>query len=158
MEIVQYPNEILITKLPKYEPEKLAEDIASCAEMQKVMEPLKHCAGLAAPQVGIARRFFVMREGLSRFKYCFDPVILSHGRDAVIAGEGCMSLGFGDRSRGGIFIKAPRWRIVTMEYTNIKGVRVQETFKSLDARVCQHECDHLNGWLIIRTERDDEPK
>lgn len=158
MEIVQYPNEILIKKCPAYDIEKLAEDIASAGEMQAIMEPLKHCAGLAAPQVGIARRFFVMRDGLTRFRYCFDPVILSHGKDAVVGGEGCMSLGHGDKSRGGIFIKAPRWRIVTMEYINVKGVRVQETFKSLDARVCQHEVDHLNGWLIIRTERDDEPK
>ena len=154
MEIVQYPSEILIEKCPVYDYKTMAEDIVSAVEMQTIMEPLKHCAGLAAPQVGIKRRFFVMRDGLSCFKYCFDPIILSHGRDAVIGGEGCMSLGFGDKERGGIFVKAPRWRIVTMEYTNIKGVRVQETFKSLEARVCQHEIDHLNGLLIIKTEDD----
>lgn len=156
MEIVQFPNEILIKKSPAYDYKNLTEDIASAVEMQAIMEPLKQCAGLAAPQVGIARRFFVMRDGLSGFRYCFDPVIVSHGKDVVIGGEGCMSLGYGDRSRGGIFTKAPRWRVITMQYTNIKGVRVEQTFKSLDARVCQHEVDHLNGLLIIRTERDDE--
>lgn len=47
-------------------------------------------AGLAAPQIGIGNRLFVMREGPTFFAV-INPVILSHGRDEETEMEGCLS-------------------------------------------------------------------
>lgn len=146
MEIVKYPNKILTTKCPPYEHLFFFEDHKIAVEMVGLMLADKNCVGIAANQVGIAKRFFVMRQPAGN-RMCFDPVILKHGRDIEILSEGCMSL-------PGLRVPVPRWRIVTVEYTNDKKNRVTLTLKGLEARIFQHELDHLNGLMIIKTDDD----
>lgn len=88
-----------------------------------------------------------MREGLTGARYCFYPKIISHGRDIEVKHEKCMSL-------PGKIVAAPRWRIITVEYINESGTLIKTTLKGLEARVFQHESDHLDGKLIIKTEAD----
>lgn len=152
MEIVQYPNEILVQKMPVDKP----VDKSQIDAMVSLMFGQGNCQGISANQVGIRSRFFIMREGLTQVRYCHEPEITGHGRQLEMLVEGCMSLGYGDRNRGGIFMRVPRWRVITAEYTDERGKRITTTLKGLQARIFQHEMDHLNGLMIIKTEPVDE--
>lgn len=147
MKILTYPNPLLTTVCPKYEIATYNEDLAAAEQMVKLMLSHKNCDGLAANQVGIIRRFFVMRTGMGFGEIYFDPKMIKHGRDLEVKREGCMSC-------PGVIVQAPRWRVITVEYTSTKGVLVRETLRGHMARVFQHELDHLNGLLIVKTEND----
>jgi peptide deformylase len=96
--------------------------------------------GLAANQVGVARRVAVVDADEDRFEM-IDPVILeTEGRDS--AEEGCLSIPeiYGDVSR-------PE-RIV-IEATDRHGNRYRKDADGLKARAIQHEIDHLDGILFL---------
>lgn len=157
LKIVQFPDKILSLKADQYDyVDKISNDKETAQLMAQKIFTMKNCIGLAAPQIGIAKRFFVIRDGLSGIRYCFNPVVVNHGRDIEVKTEGCMSLGYGDRMLGGVFVPVPRWRVITARYVDLKGILVETTLKGLDARAYQHEMDHINGLLIIKTERDNE--
>jgi len=101
-------------------------------------------AGLAAPQVGITRRFFVMNasgvKGMERV--FFNPVLHRARGKREYAIEGCLSLP--DRA-----VKVLRFPIVLIEYEDSKGRKKRHQSQSpWEARVMQHEMDHLDGKLI----------
>jgi len=96
--------------------------------------------GLAANQVGVARRVAVVDADEDRFEM-IDPVILeSEGRAA--AEEGCLSIPeiYGDVSRPD--------RVV-IEATDREGTRYRKEATGLKARAIQHEIDHLDGILFL---------
>jgi peptide deformylase len=96
--------------------------------------------GLAANQVGVARRVAVVDADEDRF-VMIDPVILeSEGRDS--AEEGCLSIPeiFGDVSRP---------ERVVIEATDRDGNRYRKEATGLKARAIQHEIDHLDGILFL---------
>jgi peptide deformylase len=96
--------------------------------------------GLAANQVGLARRVAVVDADQDRFEM-IDPVIVeSEGRAS--AEEGCLSIPdvYGDVSR-------PE-RIV-LEAMDRHGNRYRKEATGLKARAIQHEIDHLDGILFL---------
>ena len=96
--------------------------------------------GLAANQVGVARRVAVVDADEDRFAM-IDPVILeSEGRAA--AEEGCLSIPeiYGDVSRP---------ERVVIEATDREGNRYRKEATGLKARAIQHEIDHLDGILFL---------
>ena len=96
--------------------------------------------GLAANQVGVARRVAVIDAEGSRFALV-NPVLLSaEGRS--VAEEGCLSIPeiYGDVSRPD--------RIV-IEATDRDGTRFRKEATGLKARAIQHEIDHLDGILFL---------
>ena len=96
--------------------------------------------GLAANQVGVARRVAVVDADEDRFEM-IDPVILeSEGRAA--AEEGCLSIPeiYGDVSRP---------ERVVLEATDRDGNRYRKEATGLKARAIQHEIDHLDGILFL---------
>ena len=103
--------------------------------------------GLAATQVGILRRFFVCTlEGDDRV--LVNPVVTPVGEDTEVDQEGCLSL-------GPIRVPVERAAKVKVEATDETGEPVSLELEGTDARVVQHELDHLDGTLIIdRTDPD----
>ena len=103
--------------------------------------------GLAATQVGILRRFFVCTlEGEDRV--LVNPVVTPVGKDTEVDQEGCLSL-------GPIRVPVERAANVKVEATDETGEPVSLELEGTDARVVQHELDHLDGTLIIdRTDPD----
>ncbi len=97
--------------------------------------------GLAAPQIGIARRFFVMDAG-DRVRKVINPEILSSGNSTVEMEEGCLSV-------PGIHKKVRRPKRITVRYQNEAGETIEEDLKDYPARVFQHEYDHLDGVLFV---------
>ncbi|MDQ3138308.1 MAG: peptide deformylase [Gemmatimonadota bacterium] len=108
-------------------------------DMYETMEVAKG-VGLAANQVGVARRVAVVDAEEDRFEM-IDPVIVeSEGR--VAAEEGCLSIPeiFGDVNRP---------ERVVIEATDRHGARYRKEAVGLKARAIQHEIDHLDGILFL---------
>jgi peptide deformylase len=92
--------------------------------------------GLAANQVGLPYRVFVMGAQNVAFA-CFNPEILeTEGEETVH--EGCLSF-------PGLYLKVKRPFKIKVRYTEMNGNEKEVTFEGLTARIFQHELDHLNG-------------
>lgn len=158
MEILTYQqdvNNVLTTKCPAYDFTTLAEDVSTAADMMQFLGKEQEgitCVGLAANQVGVSRRFFLMiNKDTRRVWFCADPQIERHGKDIVWAVEGCLSCP-GER------VSVPRWKIIDVTFVNQNGQLERHTMRGFNARVFQHELDHVNGLLIIKTPEKAEEK
>jgi len=97
--------------------------------------------GLAANQVGVAKRVFVAETG--RFWTAFvNPRIVEASKTEEVETEGCLSIP--DKT-----VKVRRPSTVIIEAENEMGVHFRLACADWDARVVQHEMDHLDGILII---------
>jgi peptide deformylase len=105
--------------------------------------------GLAAPQLGISQRLLVYRVGPDAPLVALaNPEIEWSSEDEEVAEEGCLSI-------PGILVDVERPVFVRVRAQDENGDdRVVEA-SGLEARVIQHEVDHLNGVLILdRTTKD----
>lgn len=106
-------------------------------------------AGLAAPQIGIWARAFVIdvdwQDGKPKLRMFINPVILDR-RDPVEREEGCLS--FPGEKR---LITRANW--IKVQSFDIKGKMFVMEAEGYLAQAIQHENDHLNGVLLI-----DDPK
>ncbi len=105
--------------------------------------------GLAAPQVGISHRVLVYRvEPDSPTAALVNPQIEWSSRDEEISEEGCLSLPL-------IHVEVERPVAVLVRARDEHGDELVIEATGLEARVIQHEIDHLDGILILdRTSRE----
>jgi peptide deformylase len=105
--------------------------------------------GLAATQVGVLHRLLVYRVPPAPEPAALvNPEIEWTGRDQEIAEEGCLSL-------PGVLVDVERPIYVRVRGLTELGERVLIEASGLEARVIQHEIDHLDGVLILdRTTRE----
>ncbi len=98
--------------------------------------------GLAAPQIGISLRAAVINTtGMDEDLICvINPVIESLSGKSVIK-EGCLSI-------PGIFENVKRPEFVRVRALDIEGREQIIETGGMEARVLQHEIDHLNGVLF----------
>jgi peptide deformylase len=108
-------------------------------DMFETMDAAKG-VGLAANQIGIARRIAVIDADGDRF-VMIDPVILETEGSAT-AEEGCLSIPeiYGDVTRP---------ERVVIEAIDEEGRRYRREATGLKARAIQHEIDHLDGILFL---------
>lgn len=102
--------------------------------------------GLAAPQVGILQRFFVMdcdwKEQAPAPKVCINPKILYASDETSARPEGCLSL-------PGITADVTRpVRIILLSY-DLAGQQQRWHLNGFAATCAQHELDHLNGLVTF---------
>ncbi len=122
------------------EVEEFHEDLRkTLAQMERLMVEADG-VGLAAPQVGIPRRFFVARFDDTCY-YLINPSISAH-EGKVVDEEGCLSL-------PGEYCLVERWEWIRLEALNEWGEELVLEVDGLLARIFQHELDHLDGRLII---------
>lgn len=93
--------------------------------------------GLAAPQVGMNLRLFVM-EAKGRIMVCINPEILTYGPRTMPVSEGCLSF-------PGESVDTERADHITVSYIDQHGNRQTTELDGIDAVCFQHELDHLNG-------------
>lgn len=93
--------------------------------------------GLAAPQVGISLRVFVMKIGLKTW-CCFNPEITELGNDFTNFDEGCLSF-------PGDLCTISRADTIKVVYQTASGDTMEEELSGLTSRCFQHELDHLDG-------------
>ncbi len=99
--------------------------------------------GLAAPQVGVSRRIFLLRLDLEKRLhevYVNPSVELVEEKETVE--EGCLS--FPD-----VTVELTRGTRVSFTATTPGGKRVERTLEGLQAHCVQHEVDHLEGRTLI---------
>lgn len=105
--------------------------------------------GLAAPQMGVNKNFFVIcyeyEEGKFKDYVLVNPKVVSHSEELIYAseGEGCLSV---NREVEGII---PRYARITMEGFDEEGNPVRYRVREELAIAFQHELDHLNGILFF---------
>lgn len=123
------------------------EILKTMDEMVQMMRD-QNGVGLAAPQVGVTKRFLVMMEPDSGnvFKM-INPKIISHSKDTVVMEEGCLSvLGPDDLP---VYANVTRPAMVTVEWTGADNKQYNAEMSGIMARIVQHETDHLDGVLFI---------
>lgn len=126
------------------------------AKMKKAMHAEDDGVAIAAPQIGIGLRVFVVsgsamamarREDVDPDEKLEDlvfinPEIVKTSRKKVKVEEGCLSLRY-------LYGRVPRHEKVTIKALDEKGGRVTVGTSGLLAQIFQHEIDHLNGVLFI---------
>lgn len=93
--------------------------------------------GLAAPQLGIKKRIFIMGN-FTKLVACINPKIVSLSEDRITDFEGCLS--FPD-----LFMKVKRPASCMVQYNTVSGELVERELSGLESRVFLHEYDHLIG-------------
>jgi peptide deformylase len=107
--------------------------------------------GLAAPQVGLINRIFVVdlspladdEPSLADFKKAFiNPRITEKSGDKVLIDEGCLSI-------PGLREDVLRYNTIRITYFDENWVEYDEVYSGFPARVIQHEYDHLDGIMFV---------
>lgn len=101
--------------------------------------------GLAAPQIGLRYRVFVMimnSYNSSKPTACFNPKIITYSENCHKAEEGCLSF-------PNLYLKVSRSASITAEWQNEFGELKSLNLYGIEARCFQHELDHLNGITFI---------
>lgn len=135
------------------EEKKLISDMLEHLYLSQIEEEaekynLRPGMGLAGPQVGVNKNFFVIchEEDENVFKdyVLINPKLVSHSEELIYAsgGEGCLSV---NRDVEGII---PRYARVTFEGYDENGKKVRYRAREELAIAFQHEMDHLNGILF----------
>ena len=132
-----------LTNKVLYQPAKAVEDFAHpsrneflTGQMFSLMKK-NHGIGLAAPQIGLRQRLFVMEVNQVK-RVCYNPEVTESSADLTEYPEGCLSFP-GDECT----IKRPS--CVTVRYQDVAGTWIEEQLQGLEARCFQHELDHLDG-------------
>ncbi len=106
--------------------------------------------GLAAQQVGISQRFFIMgipndpkhREGERTWYVIANPELVNPSETEVLMEEGCLSF-------PGLYVEVYRPETITVKYQDEFGEHHELHADGYIARVILHEYDHLEGILFI---------
>lgn len=150
--IIQIPDPILrqhAAPVEKFDPalRQLAEDMAETMKAAKGV-------GIAAPQVGISLRLFVMHvrkndprlpEGEplgGKTLVIANPMVVEQNDETEEGPEACLSI----PDFGGY---VPRYTHLTIQGRNEWGKPVTYAVSGFVARVMQHEMDHLDGVLLL---------
>lgn len=108
--------------------------------MERVMDKAGG-VGLSANQVGLSDPFFIMKPPGGELQVFVNPQLVSVTKESLTEEEGCLSV-------PGIFVGVERHTGVQVRYMDLFGDDVVQNFSGFEARIIQHEMDHLDGVLI----------
>lgn len=104
--------------------------------------------GLAAPQVGVSRRVFVVdtdwKEADPAPMLFVNPQITARADDEAVGTEGCLSI-----PNKSYDVRRPVW--VELSWQDLDGTSQKGRFDGVQAVCVCHEFDHLDGLLITQT-------
>jgi len=122
--------------------EKIDDNIRKIFD--EMVETMRHIGGvgLAAPQVGINLKMFVVEAEEGIVRKVINPEFLEYSKHSIDHEEGCLSV-------PGIYKKVKRPESLKVRYLNENGESVEEELEDLWARAFQHENDHLEGILFV---------
>ena len=140
LEIIKFPNDVLRQKIedfdfnnPTIDPVQLEKD------MIKTM--FAHDGiGLAANQVGVDARMFVMgyKDNPETAQAFFNPIVLANTDNVLELEEGCLSF-------PGIYVSIKRPRAIKARWQNSQGEWQESEFDGYNCKCFLHELDHLEG-------------
>ncbi len=149
LDIRIYGDEVLNKRAE--EVKNIDEELKQLINAMFIKTPEANGIGLAAPQVGVSKRFFVVvvpesgddsEVRTKAFRQVFINPVIKNPEGACKMEEGCLSV-------PGIWEIVERPEKIEIEYTDIDGTMHSEIFDGLLARVIQHEYDHLDGVLFV---------
>ncbi len=145
LEIVHYPEPVLLTVGRPVGVEDFSNGLgATVADMFETMKDAGG-VGLAAPQVGISKRFFVMDvsddEGRPNPLAFINPEIISVEGEQI-GDEGCLSF-------PGLFQTVKRDMRVIVRAQDVTGELFEADLTNLAARCVLHETDHCDGIVFL---------
>lgn len=140
-QIRQYPDAVL--RMRAREVEAFDEDLARLADRMGHLMRDARGVGLAATQVGVLQRLFVFQAGDDEeLTTVVNPEITDRSKGTAVLEEGCLSL-------QGVLVPVERAVHVTLVGQDVQGEPLTLELDEMDARVVQHELDHLDGVLMI---------
>jgi peptide deformylase len=143
--IVHYPDPVLLSVGKPVDASDFENGLAETVE--RMFDTMYDAGGvgLAAPQVGISKRFFVMDtrdlEGNRDPRVFINPEII-HVEGEQIGDEGCLSF-------PGLFQQIRRGMRVVVRAQDISGTEFEADLTELAARCVLHETDHCDGIVFI---------
>ena len=143
--IRQYGDSVL--RMRAREVETFDDDLERLVERMTALMHEANGVGLAATQVGVLRRVFVLVDD-GEDRVLVNPVITNSSKETQLDDEGCLSL-------RNVLVPVERALRVTIEGVDAKGEPVRFELEPPVSRVAQHEVDHLDGILIIDRTSDD---
>ena len=147
-QIRQYPDPVL--RLQAHDVREFDDDLAQLVERMKRLMRDARGVGLAANQVGVLRRVFVIQEAEdAEPRALVNPVIVERSQDTETDDEGCLSM-------QGVVVGVERAERVRIDARDERGEPVELALEDLAARVAQHELDHLDGVLILDRANDED--
>ena len=143
---LRYYGDPVLRKKAEPVTEITAAELQLAEEMLITMYTTGNGIGLAAPQVGVLKRFLIVDvSAVDDEEYepvmLFNPEILGEEGE-IVAEEGCLSI-------PNVTADVKRPEKVVVEGINVARERVRIEAEGLLARALQHEIDHLNGVLFI---------
>lgn len=143
---LRYYGDPVLRKKAEPVAEITAAELQLAEEMLITMYATGNGIGLAAPQVGVLKRFLIVDVGEADDEeyepvMLFNPEILD-AEGEIVAEEGCLSI-------PNVTADVKRPEKVVVEGINVARERVRIEADGLLARALQHELDHLNGVLFI---------
>ena len=142
--ILHYPNPLLLKISVRIE--RFDKNLAGLS--RDLIDTMYEAdgVGLAAPQLGINKRIFVMDcSGEDEDKDCrvvINPEIGHESEELGLHKEGCLSI-------PGITEEISRPKIIKVVYQDLNGGLQRHSYDGLWSTCFQHELDHLNGKLFI---------
>lgn len=106
-------------------------------EKMKAVAESHRAVGLAAIQVGIPIRLFILKTA-DGFQEIINPEVTEVSESLQAMGEGCLSF-------PGLYLNVRRSPTIMVKYQNLSGHVIETTLSDLPAQCFQHELDHLDG-------------
>ena len=137
MKLIHDPDPVLKQKAENWDFNNHINAAVIEREMLAIMKA-SNGIGLAANQVGLLRRVFVLKLQDGRELGCFNPWILFGDNDKIEDTEGCLSF-------PNLWLKVERHNKITAAYLDNAGKDCIIELDGIDSRCFQHELDHLDG-------------
>jgi peptide deformylase len=98
--------------------------------------------GIAAPQIGVSKRILLICHSHGNIQEYINP-ILTHAEGEVLDTEGCLSF-------PGLWLKVKRYQRIEVHYETKEKISLTRSLEEFEARVFQHELDHLDGTTFTK--------
>lgn len=144
MEILKFPSTALL--LPCEEVTSFDDDLTKTLEEMWLTMKSNSGRGLAANQVGLSRRMFVMEGPLQEKLFVVNPIILSFSGLPANLREGCLS------APGDFTMRQDRPSWVEVQFHDNNGLTNRKVFKDIFAVCFMHELEHLDGKAFFDSE------
>lgn len=142
--IVRWPDPHLSTACAPVA--EITSDIVTLA--QDMLETMYAAPGrgLAAPQVGVLLRVFVVdtewKDARPDPQVFINPEVVARSASKAMQAEGCLSI-------PGVTVNVVRPDSICMQWTDLDGIEHEAAFSGFAAACVQHELDHLDGIVTL---------
>ncbi|OGO82802.1 MAG: peptide deformylase [Clostridiales bacterium GWD2_32_19] len=156
LEIKTIGDEVLKQKAKKVAKKDIASRMDFINEMKEIMHKNGKAVGIAAPQVGISEQIIVieikdtptyLNTKPLPLTIMINPRVTPLTKEKADGYEGCSSA-------IAIMGIVPRYKKILVEYIDEKGKNHKLELEDFQARVVQHEVDHLKGIMFFERVKD----